>query len=166
MPKALWAPWRMQYLEDGPEEKIEGCLFCNLLEQDRDRDNLIAHREGGVAVILNKYPYNNGHVMVIPKLHVGNLIDLPESCLKEIVAMTKKVTQTLTDLYHPGGFNIGMNVGSAGGAGIPDHLHMHIVPRWAGDTNFMPVLADSKSMPEHLMNSFDRIHDHFSKKES
>ncbi len=161
--KQLWAPWRMEYLEDHQKGKTRGCVFCDLPREKEDRKNLIVHRGERVFVILNRYPYNNGHVMVVPNTHVADLSLLPDEELSEMTQMCREVVKALKETYQAPGFNLGMNLGEAGGAGIRDHLHMHVVPRWVGDTNFMPVLADTKSMPQHLLTSFDQIHDYFKK---
>jgi ATP adenylyltransferase len=158
--KQLWAPWRMEYLKDHGKEE-QGCVFCVLPAKDEDRENLIAHRAKHCFVILNRYPYNNGHLMVVPNRHVANFDLLPDEELIEMTLVAKKSAKVLENAYHAEGFNLGMNLGVAGGAGIRDHMHLHIVPRWVGDTNFMPVIAETKSMPQHLLTSYDQIYDYF-----
>ncbi len=164
--KQLWAPWRMTFLEDTHEKKQEGCIFCTLVQEKADEKNLIVHRAERVFVILNKYPYNNGHVMVIPFQHTNRLEDLSKETLGDLMLWSRHCQAALDEAYQPQGFNLGMNLGTAGGAGIKDHLHMHIVPRWVGDTNFLPVLADTKSMPQHLSESFESIQKYFGRLKS
>jgi len=157
--KQLWAPWRMEFLTSAKGEKGDsGCVFCVLPSENRDRENLILHRGSRNFVIMNKYPYNNGHLMVVPNLHLSSLSKLPDEDLGEMMQLTKAATEILHEAYQPEGYNVGMNLGVSGGAGIKDHLHMHIVPRWLGDTNFMPVLAEAKAMPQHLEASYDQLH--------
>lgn len=159
--KQLWAPWRMEYLSDNKDKRDAGCVFCKLPEEKNDRDNLIVHRGEKAFVILNKYPYNNGHVMIVPSRHLSDYAELSNEELLQMGDLTRHTVNALKSAYRCEGFNIGMNLGTAGGAGIKDHLHLHVVPRWIGDTNFMPVLADTKSMPQHLLSSYDNIHEYF-----
>ena len=154
--KQLWAPWRMEFLTD-PKGKPEGCVFCMLLKEDQDRRNLIVHRGEKVFVILNKYTYNNGHLMVIPFKHSNNLTELNAKESHALMEISRFSVEALRRVYKPEGFNLGMNLGASAGAGIRDHLHMHVVPRWQGDTNFMPVIAETKAMPQHLEASFDQL---------
>lgn len=159
--KQLWAPWRMEFLK-GPNPE-GGCVFCAVLKQSADRDNLILHRGRKTFVILNKYPYSNGHLMVIPNEHTSDFTALDPETLQEMHVLAQHGLNALKEAYGPGGFNLGMNLGTAAGAGIKDHLHLHVVPRWVGDTNFLPVLAETKSMPQHLMESFDQLRPYFSR---
>jgi len=160
--KQLWAPWRMEYIaETQKKDNKVPCLFCTLRKSSDDRNNLVVHRGERNYVVLNKYPYNNGHLMVVPHAHVARLEDLPHEELTEMAVMTKKAVRAIEGVYKAAGFNIGMNIGEAGGAGIKEHIHQHIVPRWVGDTNFMPVLSDTKSMPQHLMKSYDLLFAYF-----
>jgi ATP adenylyltransferase len=151
----LWAPWRMEFIKGKPPQ---GCVFCDLPAQKNDRENLIVYRGKECFIILNKYPYNNGHVLIVPNLHVATYTDVPDSALVEMNALAKKSMKALDASYAPQGYNIGINQGEAAGAGVKHHLHLHIVPRWSGDTNFMPVLAETKSLPQHLMKSFDDLY--------
>lgn len=161
MPKdRLWAPWRMQYVEahkDPTEPNGTGCIFCDFPAQNNDEKNLIVHRGELAYVILNGYPYNNGHVMVVPFEHNAKLHELDQPTRAEISELTALSLKVLEAAYNPGGFNIGINQGDAAGAGIGAHLHQHIVPRWVGDTNFMPVVADVRVLPEALAASYDKI---------
>lgn len=150
--KRLWAPWRMEYILG---DKTAGCVFCTELKEDHDRKNYILYRGAKAFVIMNIYPYNNGHVMVIPYKHVETLEELPDSTLKEMMVLTKECCTILREAMNPQGFNVGVNVGAAAGAGIKEHLHIHIVPRWNGDTNFMSVMDDLRVMPQHLKETFD-----------
>ncbi len=157
----LYAPWRMAYIEQpqAPKSGATGCVFCDAAAAADDIANLIVHRGKTAFVILNKFPYNNGHLMVVPYLHTASLGDLSDAALAEILALTKDAQAALRKAMHPEGYNLGMNLGTAAGAGIADHLHLHIVPRWNGDTNFMPVLADVKVMPDSLEHSGQIIRD-------
>lgn len=160
----LWAPWRMQYVEHhGPDTSAgkTGCIFCDFPAADDDAKNLIAYRGDSAYVILNGFPYNNGHVMVVPYEHSAKLHELPASTATEITELTQLSLTVLETLYAPGGFNIGINQGDAAGAGIGAHLHQHIVPRWVGDTNFMPVVADVRVLPEALAASYEKIRSGF-----
>ncbi len=151
----------MEYIAGHLKENKQGCVFCSLPKEKDDRNNLIVHRAERVFVILNKFPYNSGHLMVVPNAHVSDLNLLDDETLTDLTKMTRHGVQALKEKYQAEGFNIGMNLGQAGGAGIKDHLHMHVVPRWVGDTNFMPVIGEVKSMPQHLLTTFDQIHDYF-----
>ncbi|HKB77088.1 MAG TPA: HIT domain-containing protein [Myxococcales bacterium] len=151
----LWAPWRMELVSKG--EAPSGCIFCDLpLERD-DRKNLILGRTGRTFAMLNKYPYNNGHLMVIPRMHASDVHALPDADYQELSDMLRVALRLVGRAYAPQGANLGMNLGRVAGAGIADHLHWHVVPRWGGDTNFMPVLADTKVMVEHLNATWDRL---------
>ncbi|MBY0370126.1 HIT domain-containing protein [bacterium] len=150
----LWAPWRMDFIKgEGPT----GCIFCTLPAQGKDRESLIVHRGKQAYIILNKFPYNNGHLMIVPTLHVADYLAVPDAVLTEMNALTKLATRALNEKLKPHGFNIGMNLGAAAGAGVKEHLHVHVLPRWNGDTNFLPVLADTKCMPQHLLESYDGL---------
>jgi ATP adenylyltransferase len=147
----LWAPWRMEYVtgDDKP-----GCIFCYKPEEDRDRENMILKRGKLGFIMLNLYPYNNGHLMIAPYRHVGDLSDLTDDEMLDMMRLVKLGKETLTEAFGPDGFNIGINLGHVAGAGIADHVHIHIVPRWNGDTNFMPVIADIKVMPQALGKTY------------
>ncbi len=159
--KPLWAPWRMEFIT---KPKKRGCVFCALLKESKDRKNLIFLRKPDVFAILNKYPYNSGHAMVVPNAHASTLKALKDPVRHQMIDTTSEVVSSLQKLYEPNGFNIGMNLGLAGGAGIADHIHMHIIPRWHGDTNFMPILSETKAIPEHLAATFDKLFDYFKKR--
>lgn len=157
--KQLWAPWRMEFLKSGP--KGGGCIFCDLPKAKNDKKSLILFQAKEVFVILNKYPYNNGHLMIVPYQHTADLGDLSPKETAEMWSYAQEAVEALKKEYRPEGFNIGMNIGRAGGAGIKEHLHLHVVPRWSGDFNFMPVLADAKSIPQHLDASYETLKKHF-----
>lgn len=154
----LWAPWRMEYIQ---QEKPAGCIFCDKPRETRDRDNLILHRGRLAFVIMNFYPYNNGHLMVVPYRHIADLALLTRDEQQEMMALLGRCTTILNTEMHPHGFNIGMNLGRVAGAGIDDHLHFHIVPRWNGDTNFMPVTGHTKVLSQGLFESWESLTPHF-----
>lgn len=153
--KLLWAPWRIRFILDN--QKATDCVFCTLPKAGDDRASLIVHRSKTCFVILNKFPYNSGHLLVVPFMHTAKLSDLPSETLLDMHATIRDAVQALEKAKKPEGFNIGMNLGEAGGAGIRDHLHYHIVPRWNGDTNYMPVLSDTKVLPESLTDTLDHL---------
>jgi ATP adenylyltransferase len=155
---ALWAPWRMEFLD---AKKPAGCIFCLFPAETgeaADRRNLIVARSPHSFVILNRYPYNNGHLMVIPRRHTAEFTSLSDEELDDLHRLLRRAVDRLKAAYHPEGFNLGMNLGASAGAGIADHLHYHVVPRWGGDTNFMPVLGATKVMVEHLDQTWERLH--------
>ena len=141
-------------------EKKRGCFFCKKLKEKKDRKNLILHQGEYVFVVMNKYPYNNGHLMIVPKRHYLDLEQLDNKELQELFNLLRASINVLKACLHPHGFNIGINIGKVGGAG-EDHLHLHIVPRWAGDTNFMPVIGETKTVPEYLEKTYRRLHSAF-----
>ncbi len=147
MRKQLWAPWRLEYVTSADEQ--QGCVFCTAVEGD-DEERLVVRRGDGAFVLLNKYPYASGHLMIAPTRHVGAFGELTESEALEIHRLAASATAALTALFAAQGFNLGWNLGRIAGAGVADHVHLHVVPRWAGDTNFMPVVADVKVLPQHL----------------
>jgi len=153
--RQLWAPWRLEYVVQADEQ--EGCVFCREADGDLGEDSLVVHRSGAVVVLLNKYPYSSGHLMVAPTRHVGELEELTQTEAAEIHGCTVAALAALRDAYRPDAFNVGWNLGAVAGGSIAAHLHEHVVPRWAGDTNFMPVLADVKVVPEHLLRTRDRL---------
>jgi ATP adenylyltransferase len=155
MTKPLWAPWRLEYIQTADEQ--EGCLFCLAAESDDDEATLVVHRGRHALVLVNKYPYASGHFMVAPLGHVGDFADLTDEEALELHRLAGEGMGALAQLYEPQGFNVGWNLGRIAGAGVVDHVHVHVVPRWAGDTNFMPVLADVKVIPEHLAETRRRL---------
>jgi ATP adenylyltransferase len=156
----LWAPWRMEYITEEPRP---GCLFCRVIEHPDDKDAaLIVWRPEGALVMLNKYPYNPGHAMVAPVAHVGGLEDLDDVQTTALMRALKRTITVLKAELKPEGFNIGANIGRVAGAGMPDHVHLHVVPRWNGDTNFMPVLGEVKVVNEHLLQTAAKLSEAFS----
>jgi len=131
------------------------------LSEDRDEENLILFRGERSFIIMNRYPYNNGHLMIAPNRHVGDLLQLSDDELIELVKMVKLAVKALKSEYNPDGFNIGLNLGRAAGAGLEDHLHIHVIPRWVGDTNFMPIISETKTIPELLTESYSRLKKYF-----
>lgn len=158
--KQIWAPWRIEFIK---EKKRRGCVFCTLPKQKKDRPNLIVHRGESAFVILNKYPYNNGHLMVVPRQHTADLKKLDDKTVLETHRLVTLSIEALKKTMGAQGFNLGLNFSRAAGAGIEDHLHTHVVPRWVGDTNFMPILSDSKVMIEYLHETYDRLFSYFQK---
>ena len=147
MTERLWAPWRLEYIQSAAEQL--GCLFCRAAAME-DEEELIVHRGEQALVLLNRFPYASWHLMVAPYRHVGEFGDLCHEEALEIHRLASAALGALAEAMHPQGYNLGWNLGRVAGAGVVDHVHLHVVPRWAGDTNFMPVLADVKVMPEHL----------------
>ena len=156
--KQVWAPWRMEYIK---QDKSGECIFCVLPKADKDKKNFILHKGDTCFVIMNVYPYNTGHLMVSPYRHLSCITKMDEKENTELNRLTQKCVEILRTVKSPEGFNIGVNLGKAGGAGFDEHIHMHIVPRWIGDTNYMPVLADTKVHPEHLQATYDNLLPHF-----
>ncbi len=154
MTKQLWAPWRLEYIKQADEQP--GCVFCLALDAT-DEEGLVVHRGEHAFVVLNKYPYSSGHLMVAPVRHVGGFGELADREALEIHRLAQLGVGALAAVYEPQGYNLGWNLGRVAGAGVVDHVHLHVVPRWAGDTNFMPVLADVKVLPEHLAESRRRL---------
>jgi ATP adenylyltransferase len=155
MTKPLWAPWRLEYVGSADEE--EGCLFCNAAESGDDEAALVVHRGRLTIVLVNKFPYASGHFMVAPYRHVGDFGELSDEEALELHRLAGHGIGALAQIYEPQGYNLGWNLGRIAGAGVVDHVHLHVVPRWAGDTNFMPVLADVKVIPEHLAETRRRL---------
>ncbi len=162
--ETLWAPWRMEYILSAKEENQQGCLFCNLYSQDNDKKNLILYRGKLVFVIMNRFPYNNGHLMVVPYKHTGNLQEIEPEENQELMETVQLSCRALDAAMQPQGYNIGINLGKVGGAGVADHLHIHIVPRWNGDTNFMPVIGNTKVISEALDRTYQKLLEHFQQK--
>jgi ATP adenylyltransferase len=153
----LWAPWRMEYIGSAREGQDQGCLFCEKPKEGDDEKTLIVARSEKSFALLNRYPYNSGHLMVAPFRHVGELEEVEDDESLDMQRLLQRCIKALKEAMQPDGFNIGMNLGVVAGAGIPDHLHWHVVPRWTGDTNFMPTISGSKVLPELLRASYDKI---------
>jgi len=156
--KVLWAPWRMTYIRS---PKKHGCIFCEKPKEGRDKENLILHRGKKCFVMMNRFPYNNGHLMVAPYRHVADLESLEEEEMLEMMTLLSMSVRALRRAYNPHGFNIGVNIGKVAGAGVEGHIHFHVVPRWVGDTNFMPILSETRVIPELLMETYDKLLKHF-----
>jgi ATP adenylyltransferase len=144
----LWAPWRLEYVQNA--DRQDGCIFCTAAASDDDEGQLVVHRGEHAFVLLNKFPYASGHLLVAPYRHGVGLGDLDDAEVLEVHRLGAQGLEALAAAYGPEGYNLGWNIGRIAGAGIPDHGHLHVVPRWAGDTNFMPVLAEVRVIPEHL----------------
>lgn len=155
----VFAPWRLEYVRS--EKKDEGCIFCRAFACEPSAENLVVYRDRLVAVVLNKYPYTNGHLLVVPKPHVDSLTGLDAETRSAAAEVTAFCESLLRKVYDPHGINVGLNLGQAAGAGISDHLHWHVLPRWAGDTNFITVCGDLRVIPEDLSGVFDRLRPEF-----
>lgn len=153
--KALFAPWRMAFIEKHDSSK--GCILCQIVEQNKDDEQLVLKRGEVAYVVMNKYPYANGHLMIVPYRHLATWTSLNPTELLEIQTLTQEALTALGTALNPHGFNIGTNLGRAAGAGIEDHVHQHIVPRWVGDINFMPLFSETKVISEHLEASYLKI---------
>jgi ATP adenylyltransferase len=156
--KIIWAPWRLKYIL-GPKEKE--CIFCVKPRENEDKKNLILYRGKYNYVIMNLYPYNNGHLMVVPYRHANDILGIANDDSNEMMKITQHCVEILREKFKPQGFNIGMNIGSAAGAGIDEHIHLHIVPRWNGDTNFMPVIGETHVIPQHVQTTYETLADRF-----
>jgi ATP adenylyltransferase len=160
----LWAPWRLSYVAapKKPAEE-ESCFICDGLVQECDAENLIVQRRPNSVVLLNRFPYNNGHLLVAPRAHKGRLNSLEAGEMLEVMQTLQHMLHILDQLMHPDGYNIGVNEGSAAGAGLPGHLHWHVVPRWNGDTNFMPIVSDTRVIAQALDALYKLLHETLSK---
>jgi ATP adenylyltransferase len=150
----LWSPWRLEYLTGA---KVDGCIFCHAAGSSADRDNLVLLRDDFAFLILNRFPYNNGHFMAVPYAHVSSLEDLDAPTLTSMMLLLNRGLAALRSSMHPEGFNIGANLGQCAGAGVADHVHIHAVPRWSGDTNFMPVVGDMRVVPATWLQTYDQL---------
>lgn len=158
----LWAPWRMEYIKSSPGEG--GCVFCEKLLDTRDRKNLLLYRSRHAFVLMNPFPYNNGHLMVLPKKHVPDMEGLEDEDLLDLMRTTQFCLDSLREAMSPEGFNMGINVGKVAGAGMADHLHLHIVPRWAGDASFMTVIGEVRVIPDHITRTYDSLAEIFQRR--
>jgi ATP adenylyltransferase len=154
--KRLWAPWRMKFVES--QDPVSECVFCRALIQTRDPENLLVFRGPKAFVMLNRYPYTSGHLLVVANLHLPTFEDLDGETRTEMMELATQGMRILREVYQPEAFNFGANIGKAAGAGIAGHVHMHVVPRWGGDTNFMSALAETRILPEELDETYRRIH--------
>lgn len=151
----IWTPWRMKYIQGNRAD--QGCVFCQAAEHEDGLDNLVFYRGKGLFMILNRYPYTSGHLMCVPYQHVSKLDELNAEVQTEMMEQVTKAVAVLSFVYKPEGFNVGMNLGEIAGAGIADHLHMHIVPRWGGDTSFISILGKTRVLPESLEETYERV---------
>ena len=158
----LWAPWRMAYIMEAKEgEESDSCIFCEKPQQQKDEENLIVFRSAECYVMLNKFPYNNGHLMIIPYIHEADLPKVSDDILLDMQRVLNKSIRAVSKTMEPHGMNIGLNLGRTAGAGIVDHLHYHLVPRWNGDTNFMPVISGTKVISEALADTWSKLRNEF-----
>jgi len=151
----LWTPWRYQYVST--VDKAEGCVFCLKAAEGNDEKAWIVHRAEHNFIILNAFPYTSGHLMVVPYRHLDELQKLPSEAAAEMMALTQKLEGVLRGLYHPDGINVGMNIGKAAGAGVAGHIHMHVLPRWVADANFMTTVGETRVLPETLEETYARV---------
>jgi len=156
--KRLWAPWRIDYIRG---EATLGCILCDKPKEDRDVENLILHRGEHGFVMMNLYPYNSGHLMVCPYEHVNTLVGLSDTVTSNLMQLMKRTLEALQEAFQPEGHNVGLNLGKAGGAGIDDHVHFHVVPRWVGDTNFMTVVSENRVIPEDINETYGLLKPQF-----
>src|SRR6266540_7340347 len=157
----IWAPWRLPYVKDASKDSESECIFCTKPAEEDDEANLIVHRGRLCFVILNIFPYTNGHLMIAPYAHLAALPDLDTDTTAEMMALAQRAMTVLDEQYSPHGYNAGLNQGRVAGAGYEGHIHLHVVPRWAGDTNYMPVLADTRVMPQSLEESYEALKGRF-----
>jgi ATP adenylyltransferase len=157
----LWTPWRSTYMK--AKQDLSRCIFCAALASDRDEENLVVYRGQHSFIILNRYPYTSGHLMIAPHAHVSRLNDASIDALTEITLLTQRAEEVIGEAYHPDGMNLGMNLGRAAGAGIAEHIHMHMLPRWSGDANFMTSVAGTRIIPESLEETYSKIKQGFEK---
>lgn len=153
--QVLFRPERLKYVRKQLETK--GCVFCEAVKTAASKESLVLFEDATKMVIMNKFPYNTGHVLVLPRRHEGELTNLSKTEVDEIFEMVQATTKILKDVYKPAGFNVGINLGAAAGAGIPEHLHVHVIPRWSGDTNFFPLIAETKVVVETLEQTYERL---------
>jgi ATP adenylyltransferase len=163
--KRLWTPWRMPYILGEDEKSVDGCLFCAVAHTPDVEDVYVLYRGATSLVMLNRYPYNNGHLLIVPYPHVPSLETLELACVTELMQLVQHALRILREVYQPDGFNLGVNEGSAAGAGIEEHVHFHVVPRWAGDSNFMSVIGNTRVVPELLEDAYKQLAPHFAKLE-
>jgi ATP adenylyltransferase len=158
----LWSPWRSKYIASGVDAQSQECVFCRIAAHpDSDAANFVLYRGEHAFVVLNLYPYITGHLMVVPYLHTSELDTVAKEITDEMMDLTKRSQTALREVYTPSGFNMGMNLGSAAGAGIADHIHIHLLPRWTGDTNFMTTVGESRVLPEALEITYFKLRQRF-----
>ena len=158
----LWSPWRSKYIASSVDSQADECVFCRIAAQtDQDETNFVLHRGEHAFVVLNLYPYISGHLMIVPYLHASELDAVAKEITNEMMDLAKRSQTALREVYSPSGFNLGMNLGSAAGAGIADHLHIHVLPRWTGDTNFMTTVGEARVLPEALELTYSKLRQKF-----
>jgi ATP adenylyltransferase len=158
----LWSPWRARYIASGVDAQQDGCVFCLIAnDPDHDEANFVLYRGQHCFVLLNLYPYISGHLMIVPYLHTSEFDSVPKEITDEMMDLTKRSQTALREVYSPAGFNMGMNLGNAAGAGIADHLHIHLLPRWGGDTNFMTTVGETRVLPEDLPTTYSKLRQKF-----
>jgi ATP adenylyltransferase len=155
----LWSPWRFDYVSIAAKDT--GCIFCTALQKADEPDSLVVYRGQHNFIILNRFPYNNGHLMIAPYEHIANLEEAARPAAEEMMVLTQRVIQTMREVYKPDGFNVGMNLGRIAGAGVDTHYHMHVVPRWSGDTNFMTALSQTRVIPESFETTLSKLKPYF-----
>ncbi|HEX5482517.1 MAG TPA: HIT domain-containing protein [Terriglobia bacterium] len=162
----LWSPWRFRYITEGA--RTNGCPFCEMARHDaaRDAEQFILYRARLNFIFLNLYPYSTGHVLITPYAHAATLNELDDETLEEMMLLARRVERTLKTAYTPEGYNLGMNLGKCAGAGVADHLHLHFLPRWSGDTNFMSVVSETRVLPEELRTTYEKLAGHFQEAKS
>jgi ATP adenylyltransferase len=158
----LWSPWRAQYIASGADSLPGECVFCHIArDSEHDEENLVLYRGPLAFIVLNLYPYISGHLMVVPYLHTAEFDSTPKEITDEMMDLTKSGQAALREVYSPAGFNIGMNLGAVAGAGVADHIHIHVLPRWAGDTNFMTTVGQTRVLPEDLATTYTKLRGKF-----
>ena len=158
----LWSPWRYEYLTSGGGDESSGCVFCEIQKDPANYEkNFVLHRASHSFIVLNIYPYISGHLLIVPFAHVGELDAAGKETTDELMDLTKRCQTALREVYQPGGFNVGMNLGRSAGAGIVDHLHIHIMPRWTGDTNFISTVGETRVIPEDLTTTYRKLRGRF-----
>ena len=155
----IWSPWRYKYIASAGHE--EGCVFCRIEHVHLDAENYLVHRAPLNFIILNLFPYTSGHLMIVPYRHEASLASLDIPTTTEMIELSKRAQTALETEYHPDGFNIGMNLGRSAGAGVADHLHLHVVPRWSGDANFVSIIGETRVLPEDLATTYQKLKTHF-----
>lgn len=158
----LWSPWRGEYIASGADSEGNGCVFCRIAsEPERDESTFVLYRAKHSFIVLNRYPYITGHLMIVPYLHTSEFDSAPKEITNELMDQAKRSQTALREVYSPAGFNLGMNLGTAAGAGITDHMHIHLLPRWSGDTNFMTTVAGARVLPESLETTYKKLRGKF-----
>lgn len=151
----LWTPWRYAYVSSA--ERATGCIFCEMQAESTDENNLIVFRGEHCFIILNAFPYTSGHVMIVPYQHLDRLESLPPEAAQEMMTLSQRMERILRAVYHPDGINLGMNIGKAAGAGVAGHIHMHVLPRWVADANFMTAVGETRVLPEDLATTYEKL---------